>query len=363
MAPFVRLAPQAPSHQLTFEDDTMTRPRNRQVLLARRPDGKITPADFEIVDAEVPTPRDGQLLLRNVYLSIDPYLRGRMNDAEGSYAEPFAIGAPMGGGTVAEVVQSSGDDTYRPGDLVVAQGGWQEYAVSDAAGLRKLPPGMAHPSHALGVLGMTGFTAWHGLLKIGEPEPGETLVVAAASGAVGSMVGQIATLKGCRVVGIAGGSEKCRYVVDELGFDACVDHRDPAFPRMLTNAVPDGVDIYFENVGGAVFDAVWPHLNVLARVPVCGLIANYEGRVPDGRPDRLPDVALTLIMKRIRMQGFIMSDHLEREHDAFTRDMSGWLAAGEVRVREDIASGLEQAPDALMRVLSGRNFGKMLVRV
>lgn len=340
----------------------MTTSRNRQILLARRPQGAITPADFEMVDGKMPTPGDGQQLLRNITLSIDPYLRGLMSESEDAYAKPFALGEPIGGGAVAEVIYS-GDGAYRPGDLVVTDGGWQEYAVSDATGLRKLPPRMEHPSFALGVLGMTGFTAWHGLLKIGEPQPGETLVVAAASGAVGSVVGQIAKLKGCRIVGIAGGPEKCRYVADELGFDACVDHRDPAFAKHLADAVPDGIDIYFENVGGAVFDAVWPHLNVQARVPVCGLIAGYDGATREQRPDRLPNAALTLIKKRIRMQGFLMGDHIDRDYDTFIREMSQWLAADEVRVREDIAEGLEQAPEALMRVLNGRNFGKTLVKV
>ena len=340
----------------------MTNRINRQVLLARRPNGAVEVTDFELADGLMPTPGDGQILLRNIYLSIDPYLRGRMNDSEDSYAEPFALGKPMGGGTVAEVMESD-QDGFRPGDLVVGEGGWQEYLVSDGAGLRKLPPDMAHPSLGLGVLGMTGFTAWHGLLGIGEPRAGETLVVAAASGAVGAVVGQIGKIKGCRVVGIAGGSEKGRYVTEELGFDACVDRRDPDLKRLLADAAPDGIDIYFENVGGAVFDAVWPRLNVHARVPVCGLIAGYDGVTPEQRPDRWPEIAMTLITKRIRMQGFIMSDHIEQEHELFFRSMSAWLVAGEVRVREDTAQGLEQASDALMRVLSGQNFGKMLVQV
>lgn len=340
----------------------MTTSRNRQVLLARRPDGAVKPTDFELTDGQMPTPDDGQLLLRNLFLSIDPYLRGRMNATEGSYADPFPLGQPMGGGTISEVIESSAD-VFQAGDLVVAQGGWQEYAAAGAAGLRKLPPGMENPSFALGVLGMTGFTAWHGLLRIGEPEPGETLVVAAASGAVGSVVGQIAKLKGCRVVGVAGGAEKCRYVADELGFDTCLDHRDPDFARLLADATPDGIDIYFENVGGPVFDAVWPRLNVHARVPVCGLIADYDGAASEQRPDRWPEIAMTLITKRISMQGFIMTDHIEQDHNLFFREMSAWLAAGQVRTREDVAQGLEQAPDALMRVLSGRNFGKMLVRI
>lgn len=340
----------------------LTTRRNRQVLLARRPNGAVRISDFEVVDGPVPKPGDGELLLRNRFLSIDPYLRGRMNDGQDSYAEPFALGQPMGGRALAEVVQSD-HDTYRPGDLVVGEGGWQEYLISDGTGLRRLPPDLTHPSSALGVLGMTGFTAWHGLLTIGEPQAGETLVVAAATGAVGTVVGQIGRLKGCRVVGIAGGPEKSRYATQELGFDACVDHRDPNFAQALAEATPDGIDIYFENVGGTVFDAVWSRLNVHARVPVCGLIAGYNGTRPEPRPDRWPTIAISLITKRIRMQGFIISDHFDEHYDVFFREMSALLAAGEVRAREDIAHGLEQAPDALIRLLSGRNFGKTLVQV
>lgn len=340
----------------------MTTQRNRQVLLARRPNGAVRATDFELVDGPMPALAEGKLLLRTLYLSIDPYLRGRMNDGRGSYAEPFPLGQPMGGGALAEVVES-GHDAYRPGDLVVGEGGWQEHRVSDGTGLRKLPRDLEHPSFALGALGMTGFTAWHGLLAVGKPQAGETLVVAAASGAVGAVVGQIGKLKGCRVVGIAGGPEKCRYVVEELGFAACVDHRGPDLAQALADTTPGGIDIYFENVGGAVFEAVWPRLNAHARVPVCGLIASYDGATLEQRADRWPDIAMTLITKRIRMQGFIMSDHIEQDHDAFFREMSAWLSAGKVRAREDVAEGLDQAPDALMRVLTGRNFGKMLVKL
>src|SRR5690242_2146065 len=247
---------------------------NRQVTLASRPVGAPTAADFALVEHPVPAPGEGELLLRNLYLSLDPYMRGRMSDAE-SYAAPMAVGDVMVGGTVARV-QASRHPDWQPGDLVLAYGGWQDYALSDGRGLGRLDPGMAHPSLALGVLGMPGFTAYMGLLDIGQPRPGETVVVAAASGAVGSVVGQIARLKGCRVVGVAGGNEKCRYVVDELGFDACADHRAKDFPQQLEAACRQGIDVYFENVGGAVFDAVLPLLNARARVPLCGLIAQYN---------------------------------------------------------------------------------------
>ncbi len=273
---------------------------NLQALLVRRPHGAPKPDDFDVLDGLMPTPGDGQILVRNSFLSLDPYMRGRMKDDRTSYTTPYALGEPLGGATVGMVVESR-RGSYRPGDLVVGPGGWQHYAAYDAGEARKLPAGMEHPSQALGVLGMTGLTAWHGLLAIGEPKAGETLVVGAASGAVGSIVGQIAKLKGCRVVGVAGGPDKCRHVVETLGFDACIDHRDPAFASGLQAAVPDGIDIYFENVGGAVFDAVWPLLNVHARVPVCGLVAGYNGADTGSGHDRLPEFAFTLITKRITM--------------------------------------------------------------
>ncbi len=341
----------------------MPKDQNQQVLLVRRPVGEPVQEDFSIVDAEMPSsPCEGQTLLRNLYLSIDPYLRGRMQEHSDSYAKPFALGEPIEGATLAKVLDSR-HEGFAPGDLVISNSGWRTFALSDGQDLRRVPSEVEHVTHALGVLGMTGFTAWYGLLQIGKAVAGETVVVAAASGAVGSVVGQIARLKGCRVVGIAGGGEKCRHVVEELRFDACVDHRDPGFAVHLAEAVPAGVDIYFENVGGAVFDAVWPHMNLHSRVPVCGLIAGYNATATTAGPDRLAPVAMTLITKRILMQGFLNGDHVEDHFATFQREVGAWVASGDIHVREDIVIGLEKAPEALRRVLSGRNLGKTLVKL
>lgn len=334
---------------------------NRRIVLAARPVGAPTPHDFRLETGEVPTPRDGEVLLRTLYLSLDPYMRGRMSDAP-SYAPPVELGGVMVGGTVSRVVASN-HAGFAAGDLVLGASGWQDYAVSKGADLMPLGRDVAHPSHALGVLGMPGFTAYHGLLNIGEPKAGETVVVAAASGAVGSVVGQIAKLKGCRVIGIAGGADKCRYVTETLGFDACLDRRAPDFAGQLAEACPDGIDVYFENVGGAVFDAVLPLLNVGARVPVCGLIAHYNASALPPGPDRLPLLAGTLLGKRIRMQGFIISDHYASGYAAFLREMGAWVEAGKVTLREDVVDDLEQAPHAFIGLLEGENFGKLVIQV
>ncbi|AWK88664.1 NADP-dependent oxidoreductase [Azospirillum thermophilum] len=339
----------------------MTTRVNRRIVLASRPNGAPVPENFRLEQAEVPSPAQGQLLLRNLFLSLDPYMRGRMSEGP-SYVAPVGLGEVMGGGTVSRVEISNHPD-FRPGDVVAAYGNWQDYELSDGTGLVKLDPALPHPSYALSVLGMPGFTAWHGLLAIGEPKAGETVVVASASGAVGSVVGQIARIKGCRVVGIAGGEDKCRYVVDELGFDACIDRRDPDFAATLKAAVPQGIDVYFENVGGAVFDAVLPLLNVHARVPVCGLIAHYNDTALPAGPDKLPLLSRNILTKRIRMQGFIISDHYGPEFMEFLRQMSGWVGEGKVKIREDIAEGLENAPAAFIGLLEGRNFGKVVVRI
>ncbi len=336
-------------------------PVHRQITLASRPIGAPTPDDFRLVEAAIPEPGEGEVLLRNLYLSLDPYMRSRMSDAP-SYAEPVAIGEVMGGGTVARVVSSRRAD-YAEGDLVLAYGGWQNYIVSDGRGLNRLDAQMPRPSLALGVLGMPGFTAWVGLLEIGRPREGETVVVAAASGAVGSVVGQIAKIKGCRVVGIAGGEEKCRYVVEELGFDSCIDHRAPDFADQLEAACDQGIDVYFESVGGAVFDAVLPLLNTHARIPLCGLIAHYNDTQPPPGPDRLALLTRTLLTKRIKMQGFIIFDHYDSHYDEFYRQMREWLEQGRIKFREDIVDGLENAPKAFIGLLEGRNFGKLVVRV
>jgi len=335
---------------------------NRRIVLNSRPVGAPTAENFRLEGLDLPVPSTGELLLRTLYLSLDPYMRGRMSDAP-SYAVPVAIGEVMVGGTVSRV-ESSRHRGYQPGDLVLGYSGWQDYAISDGAGLTKLDARMRHPSLALGVLGMPGFTAYMGLLDIGQPKAGETVVVAAASGAVGSVVGQIAKLlKGCRVVGIAGGADKCRYVVEELGFDACIDHRRADLPNLLADACPKGIDVYFESVGGAVFDAVLPLLNAKARVPLCGLIAHYnDSALPQG-PDRLGLLMGTLLTKRIKMQGFIIFDDYGHRYDEFFPQMSAWLAAGRIKYREDMVDGLEHAPEAFIGLLEGKNFGKLIVRV
>jgi NADPH-dependent curcumin reductase CurA len=340
---------------------TQTHTLNRQIQLASRPLGAPTAANFCLATSGVPDAGPGQVLLRTVFLSLDPYMRGRMSEAA-SYAAPVAVGATLVGATVCRVETSQHAD-FAVGDWVLAYTGWQDYAVSDGAGLTKLDPKLAPPSHALGVLGMPGFTAYMGLLDIGAPKAGETVVVAAATGAVGSVVGQIAKLKGCRVVGIAGGAKKCESAVDDLGFDACIDHHSPDLSALLAAACPKGIDVYFENVGGKVFDAVLPLLNTAARVPVCGLIADYNSTtLPDG-PDRSPLLMRTLLTKRIRMQGFIIFDDYGPRYPEFANDMGLWLKQGKVSFREDIVDGLEQAPQAFIGLLEGKNFGKLIVRV
>ncbi len=335
--------------------------RNRRIVLASRPRGAPTPENFRMEESPVPTPGDGELRLRTLWLSLDPYMRGRMNDAR-SYAAPVALGAVMVGGAVCRV-EASRHPRYKDGDLVVAYTGWQDYAVSDGAGLLALDPAMPQPSLSLGVLGMPGFTAYMGLLDIGQPKAGETVVVAAATGAVGSVVGQVARLHGCHVVGVAGGAEKCRYAVEELGFDACIDHRAPGLAAALAAHCPKGIDVYFENVGGAVFDAVLPLLNARARVPVCGLVASYNAdRLPEG-PDRSPLILGAVLTKRLRMQGFIIFDDYGPRLPEFLRAMTPWVAEGKVKYREDVVSGLERAPEALIGMLEGKNFGKVVVQV
>ncbi|MDN7944353.1 NADP-dependent oxidoreductase [Burkholderia multivorans] len=334
---------------------------NRRIVLNSRPVGAPTANDFRLETGDVPTPGAGQVLLRTVWLSLDPYMRGRMSDAP-SYAPPVQLGDVMVGGTISRVVASN-LPAFREGDLVVAASGWQDYALSDGSDLIPLGRDFPHPSRALGVLGMPGFTAYTGLLTIGEPKAGETVVVAAASGAVGAVVGQIAKLKGCRVIGVAGGADKCAYVTGTLGFDACIDHRDPAFASQLKAACPNGIDVYFENVGGAVFDAVWPLLNNHARVPVCGLIAHYNDTALPAGPDRLPKLMTTILSKRIRMQGFIILDYYATGYAPFLKDMSEWVAQGSVKVLEDVIPDLTDAPAALIGLLAGKNFGKVVVRV
>ena len=332
---------------------------NRRIVLNNRPVGAPTADDFRMESAPVPQPDPGQILLRTLYLSLDPYMRGRMSDAP-SYAPPVAIGDLMVGGTVSRVEVSRHTD-FKAGDLVLGYTGWQDYALSDGQGLTAISPAEPHPSRALGVLGMPGFTAYMGLLDIGRPVAGETVVVAAASGPVGSVVGQIAKIKGCTVVGIAGGEDKCRYVVEELGFDCCVDHRADALPERLAAACSKGIDLYFENVGGAVFDAVLPLLNAKARIPVCGLVAAYNDTALPAGPDRLGLLVGTLLRKRIKMQGFIIFDDYGPRWGEFAEVMAQWVRQGKVKVREDIVVGLENAPAAFIGLLQGKNFGKLVI--
>ena len=334
---------------------------NHQIVLNSRPNGAPTPDNFRAQSTPVPMPASGQVLLRTLYLSLDPYMRGRMSDAA-SYAAAVGIGEVMVGAVVARV-EASQHPGYRVGDLVLANTGWQKFALSDTNDLIRLDADLAQPSLALGVLGMPGFTAYMGLLDIGQPKAGDTVVVAAASGAVGSVVGQIAKIKGCRVVGLAGGAEKCAYVVNELGFDACIDHRSPDFAQALATACAKGIDVYFESVGGAVFDAVLPLLNTGARIPVCGLIAHYNDTALPAGPDRLSLLTRTLLIKRIKMQGFIIFDDYGHRYDEFFTQMSKWVANGQIKFKEDIVDGLENAPQAFIGLLEGKNFGKLLVRV
>ncbi len=338
----------------------MTSAVNRQVRLAAHPDGFPRESDFTITENPVPEPGAGQMLCRTIYLSLDPYMRGRMNPGP-SYAPGVGLGEVMVGGTVSEVVHSNLDG-YGPGDLVLTANGWQQYALSDGAGVRRIDPSAAPISTALGVLGMPGMTAYVGLLDHGRPRAGETVVVSAASGAVGAVAGQIARIKRCRVVGIAGAPEKCDYVVHELGFDACVSHRRDELADALRAACPDGIDVYFENVGGKVFDAVLPLLNTFARVPVCGRIANYNLTGPPPGPDGVPKLMGLTLVRRITLRGFIVFDHRDREAD-FLRDVSAWLSDGRIRYREDIVDGIDQAIPAFRGLLQGKNFGKLLVRV
>jgi NADPH-dependent curcumin reductase CurA len=334
--------------------------KNRRIVLAKRPQGEPTPTDFRLEEVPIAALKDGEILMQTVFLSLDPYMRGRMSEGP-SYAAATGLGDVMIGGTVSRVIASK-NPKFSEGDLVSSFSGWQEYQVSNGAGISKLDPRIPRPSYALGVLGMPGITAYVGTLDIGEPKAGETLVVAAATGAVGSVVGQIAKIKGLRAVGIAGGKEKCDYAVKELGFDACIDHRDAKMPALLKEACPKGIDVYFENVGGAVWDAVMPLLNTHARIPLCGLIAQYNATSLPPGPDRSSQLMGMLLVKQIKVQGFIISNYFHRM-PAFIADMSQWMQAGRIKYREDITRGLENAPQAFMGLFKGSNFGKLLVQV
>jgi len=332
----------------------------KRITLAERPEGMPTEQHLKLESMPVPGPAEGQMLLRTIYLSLDPYMRGRMSAAK-SYAKPVEIGDPMEGGTVCEVVESKLDG-YGAGDIVLARIGWQTHGLSDGTGVRKLDPAQGPITTAVGVMGMPGFTAYAGLLELGQPKEGETVVVSAASGAVGQVVGQIAKLKGCRVVGVAGADDKCAYVRDELGFDAAVNYKEPDFPEQLAAACPDGIDVYFENVGGKVLQAVLPNLNEFSRMPVCGLIAHYNDTgAPEG-PDQLPGFMRTVLTKRLMVRGFIQFDFAPLM-PSFLKDMAQWLQDGKVRYREDIVPGLENAVSAFQGLLQGKNRGKLIIQV
>jgi len=328
--------------------------RNKQVLLASRPKGQVQESDFRLVEAETPAPREGQVLARVLYLSLDPYMRGRMDDAR-SYAQPQPVGEVMIGGTIAEVIESK-DPSLRKGDVITGMGGWQQFHVADAKAVRKIDVSLAPPSAYLGVLGMPGVTAWYGLTQIGKPKAGETVVVSAAAGAVGSVVGQLAKIYGCRAVGVAGGPAKCEHVVRDLGFDACIDYKSPSFKDDFKKATPDRVDVVFENVGGEVFDSALARMNALGRVALCGLIAGYSGQ----------DIALhnvrSLLVNRALLQGFIVAEHMELWPQAL-RELAGHVAAKRIRYRETVAQGLSSAPRAFIGLLNGENVGKQLVKL
>jgi len=334
---------------------------NRQLVLAQRPKGEPTDDTLRLETTAVPTVGEGQMLLRNEYLSLDPYMRGRMSAAK-SYAEPVKVGEVMVGGTVSQVV-SSNLDRFEEGDWVAAFGGWQDYALSDGRGVVNLGKNPEHPTWALGVLGMPGLTAYAGLTQIGQPKEGETLVVAGASGPVGATVGQIGKILGCHVVGVAGGPKKCAHVVETLGFDACIDYKAEGFGAALKAAVPDGIDIYFENVGGAVFDAVMPLLNTSARIPVCGIVSQYNATALPAGPDRMNYLMGTLLRLRATMRGFIVYDDFGHLYPEFAKTMGSWVKEGKIQYREEVLEGLEQAPAALVGLLRGEAFGKRVIHV
>ncbi len=328
---------------------------NHQVRLKSRPAGEPTADNFEIADGPMPAAGDGDVLRRTIYLSLDPYMRGRMNDAA-SYATPVKLGDVMGAHTVSEVIESR-HPAFAKGEFVTGYDGWQSYGVSNGKDLRKLDPKVAPISTAIGVLGMPGLTAFVGLMDIGQPKAGETVVVSAASGAVGAVVGQLAKIKGCRTVGIAGSADKCKYVVDELGFDACINYKTDDLVPALKAACPNGVDVYFENVGGAVFAAILRVINTGARIPLCGIISEYNATGNPAGPNLRP-----LLVQRAMIKGFIISDHNDRGA-AFLQEVAPLVVSGRIKFREDIVDGLDNAPSAFIGLLHGKNFGKLMVRV
>ncbi len=334
---------------------------NRQILLNSRPVGEPTADNFAVNETAIPEPKDGEILLRTIYLSLDPYMRGRMNDTE-SYAPPVGLKEVMVGATMSQVVRTN-NPNFELGDWVLSYSGWQDYAISNGEGLFNLGKNPVNPSYALGILGMPGFTAYMGLMDIGKPKAGDTLVVAAATGPVGATVGQIAKLQGCKVVGIAGGAEKCSYAKTELGFDECLDHRSEDFAEQLAKACDKGIDIYFENVGGKVFDAVLPLLNTGARVPVCGLVSQYNATELPAGPDRLSQLMATVLVKRLTLKGFIIFEDYGHCYDAFVPGMDQWLKSKQVKYKEHLYQGLDEVVPAFIGMLKGDNFGKVVVQL
>jgi Putative NADP-dependent oxidoreductases len=330
---------------------------NRQITLANRPAGMPSESDFKLVETPVPSPREGQVLLKILYLSVDPYLRGFMRSSH-SYASPIEIGQVMAGGTVAEVVESR-NPKFQPGDIVESYSGWQEYALSDGSDLRKIDPSAAPISTALGILGMPGMTAYFGLLEIGQPKPGDTVVVSGAAGAVGSAVGQIARIAGCRVVGTAGSDEKVRYLLEELQFDAAFNYKKVTdYQAKLSELCPSGIDVYFDNTGGPVTDAVFPLINNRARLVLCGQISQYNLETPEMGPRLL----FHLVVKRARAEGFLVFDYTARYPEARER-MAKWIREGRLKYRETVVDGIENAPKAFLSLFTGENIGKELVKV
>ena len=339
----------------------MTPEKGLQIVLAARPQGRVKPDDFRLEHFSAPEPGPGEFLVKVDYLSLDPYMRGRMDDRK-SYVEPAKIGEVMPGESIGTIIASNHAD-FSQGNVVLAHTGWRTHAISRGEGVRRIDPGALPVTTRLGVLGMPGFTAYAGLKAIGKPQKGETVVVAAACGPVGSLVGQLAKIDGARAVGIAGGPAKCAYLEKELHFDAAVDHRAPDFRAALAAGCPDGIDVYFENVGGEVWQAVLPLLNRFARVPVCGLVAQYDGGPETRSADHLAMTMRQILTQRLLMRGFINYDFANEYHVDFLRDVERWISEGRIKYRETIVDGLEKASKAFIGMLSGQNFGKLLVRV
>jgi len=331
--------------------------QNIRIVLASRPQGEVSPQNFRRETAAVASPGEGQVLVRVVYLSLDPYMRPRMTEMN-SYTPPFEIDRPLTGGAVAEVIESK-SDRFRPGDVVIGMFGWEQYSIADARGLRKLDPAAAPLVAHLGLLGMPGYTAYHGMLRIGQPKSGETAFVSAATGAVGSLAGQLAKIRGARVVGCAGSDEKCDYAIKELGYDACFNHnKERDYDAVLKELCPKGIDVDFENVGGPIFHAVFKAMNDFGRIAMCGAISEYNDTTPQPGPEKM----FTIIQRRLEIKGFIVSDHIQSMGD-FVRDVGGWIKEGRIRYRETMIDGLEKAPEAFMGLLKGTNFGKLVVKV